>query len=270
MYQKRNLSEWMLFFSLLLAGLVTGCAAMPSVEEEISMPLWMSEEGEDPLAYQGIGSAPGDDEAAGTVAEEAALRALAAVIAKDESVRLAEGLKMKGELIEGENLLVTVQDSLLPLLSDVEPADNWISPEKVYWSLISIRRQDWDYMRATDRRTSVPVPGGLKQFSGMNSSILDILNRMDLPLQLIPGGSQTPYRLQLDWIVTNLDESSLEISAALRFEQYGVLLQKKLYGPVSVAGKTISDAREEGAAMILDLLRNDPDLPLMIEEWSVQ
>ncbi|OQY32762.1 MAG: hypothetical protein B6241_10080 [Spirochaetaceae bacterium 4572_59] len=270
MYHKRNLSGWTLFFSLLMAELFTGCAAMPPVEEEISMPLWMTESGKDSQAYSGIGAASGYDEAAGIAAENNARKDMAAIIAKDESMRLAEQLKAQGQYIQGENLFGTVRDSLLPLIADVEPAGIWISPEKESWAFLSIQRQDWDRMRAADRRTSVPVPTGLEQFSGMNSSILGILNEMNLPLQLIPGGSHTPYRLQLDWFVTDQLDNSLQISATLSFEQYGVLLDKRLYGPILVSGKTLADAREEGAALILDLLYNDQDFPLMVKKLTVK
>jgi hypothetical protein len=242
------------------------CATSP--EKNIRPePDWLSSPPSDSGFYYGIGGSITDDEAKDR--ERALVRArsdLAASISVDVISVLDLKNKVDAEGISTETLESRVQQSVEQSLVNLQTVDSWYHPDRGYWVLVRMDKEEWDKQRREDRRVSIPVPSGLEELSGLNVSFLSALNNKNLPLKLLPGGKKTPYEIRLDWIVSDypqLDDSTgiffSKVSGTVSFKQYGLLLYSKPYGPVKDGGLNYEQARERAAQKVLLQFSGDED-----------
>jgi hypothetical protein len=270
-----KVSGQVFFFPLFVAGSVIGCAGHNNTESDAVTPYWVRGQRENGDAYTGVGmSETGDRETDRQQASEAAREEIADLVAVEESEKLAVFLRENERDRRPEEIQRAVKEALLPILPKADTVDTWLSPDGQFWVYRKLDRSEWESQKMRDKRVSVPVPEGLEEFSGMNVSFLSVIRDMGLPIQLIPGEKQTPYRLHLNWDVSvskdpDLDETLhwVRAGATVSFELYGVVVARKLYGPLISSGKTPEEAREAGASAVLDLLRKDGELPVQMKEF---
>ncbi|MDC7232612.1 MAG: LPP20 family lipoprotein [Spirochaetales bacterium] len=253
-----------LFILLTLLSLIS-CAVStvdPAVEAE---PEWMSTPPSDDDFYYGIGgSSTGNEAEDREIAISRAQSNLAASISVDIISELELSNTVAADGSSKETLESRIQQSVSQSLVNLEAVDNWFHPDRGYWVLYRMNRQDWEAQRKADRRVSVPVPSGVAENSGYNIPFIAILTTKDLPLQLLPGGRNTPYEITLDWVVSDfpvLEESGgihfSRLSGVVSFKQYGLVLFSREYGPVKEGGLNYEQARERAALKVLEAFRAD-------------
>jgi len=257
---------------LIPGGLFFSCASAVRTAEEEPEPVWMTEVPDSTYYYIGIGGSSGGDEAAD---REKAMARARAELAASISVDISSELIMKAEVnatgMTEETLSRNIRQSVEQTLTNLETAGSWYSPEKGYWVYLRLNRSEWEKRSREDLRTSIPVPVGLPELSGMNVSFVNILSGMNLPVQLIPGGRNTPYEMTLEWTISDLPVlEELEglhfsrVRAVVSFRQYGVVLFSREYGPVKEGGLSHEQARERGAGKVLLQFRDDPEFPQLV------
>ena len=254
-----------LLFSLFLSIplIISSCAGQSRTGSE--EPGWLSTPPADEEYYFGIGGSDTGNEADDReIAMARAQSDLAASISVDiiSELRLEEKASSTGE--SSETLESRITQTVSQSLVSLETLDSWYNPDRGYWILVRMEKSVWEEQRATDRRMSVPPPGGLDINSGLNIPFLSILSGKNLPFQLLPGGRNTPFELSLDWVVSDfpaLDETGgiffSSLTGVVSFRQYGVVLFTREYGPYKEGGLSYDQARERGALKILDEFRRD-------------
>lgn len=250
--------------SLLLILTLSSCMSSSDtpIEEE---PDWMSSPPSDEGYYYGMaGSDTGDEAEDREIAITRAQSNLAASISVSIISELELRNKISSDGSSTETLESRINQSVSQSLVNIETVDNWSHPDRGYWVLLRMDKTEWENQRKSDRRVSIPIPTGLEENSGYNILFLAILTNKDLPLQLLPGGKNTPYEISLDWLVNDyplVEESGgihfSKLSAVVSFKQYGLILFSREYGSVKEGGLNYEQARERAAVKVLDEFRND-------------
>lgn len=232
------------------------------IEEE---PDWISSPPSEEGYYYGIGGSDSGDEAEDReIAISRAQSNLAASISVSIISELELSNKVSADGSSTETLNSRINQTVSQSLANLETVDNWSHPDRGYWVLLRMDRTQWENQRKADRRVSIPVPSGLEDNSGYNIPFLAILTNKDLPLQLLPGGKNTPYEISLDWLVSDyplIEESGgihfSKMTAVVSFKQYGLILFSREYGAVKEGGLNYEQARERAAVKVLDEFKND-------------
>lgn len=253
-------------FTILLLLSLSSCMSSTAsiVEEE---PDWISTPPSEEGYFYGMGGSDTGNEAED---RELAISRAQSNLAASISVSIISELELRNKVssdgISTETLESRINQSVSQSLVNLETVDNWSHPDRGYWVLLRMEKTEWENQRKSDRRVSIPIPTGLEENSGYNIPFLAILTNMDLPLQLLPGGKNTPYEISLDWLVTDyplIDESGgiyfSKLSAVISFKQYGLIIFSREYGSIKEGGLNYEQARERAAVKVLDEFRNDPD-----------
>jgi LPP20 lipoprotein len=228
-------------------------------------PDWISSPPSEEGYYYGMGGSDTGDEAEDReIAITRAQSNLAASISVSIISELELSNKVSADGRSTETLESRINQSVSQSLVNLETVDNWSHPDRGYWVLLRMEKTEWENQRKSDRRVSIPIPTGLEEHSGYNIPFLAILTNKDLPLQLLPGGKNTPYEISLDWLVTDypvMEESGgihfSKLSAVVSFKQYGLILISREYGSIKEGGLNYEQARERAAVKVLDEFRND-------------
>jgi hypothetical protein len=268
-------SHYMYSFFLLI--ILSSCMSRPE-QIETAEPDWLSNPPAEEGFFYGIGGSntqnEGDDR---EIAMARAQSDLAASISVDIISELELNNKVAADGSSKETLESRVHQSVSQSLVNLQTLDNWYSESRGYWILLRMDKVEWENQRKSDRRVSIPVPVGLDENSGYNIPFLAALTSMDLPLQLLPGGKNTPYELTLDWVVSDypvIDESGgivfSKLSGIVCLKQYGLILYSREYGPLKEGGLSHEQARERAAVKVMNEFRNDvsfkDDIGRMISE----
>lgn len=254
-------------FTILLILTLSSC--MSSTDQSFEAePEWMSAPPSEDGFYYGIGGSDTGDEAEDReIAISRAQSNLAASISVDVISELELNNKVAADGSSTETLESRIHQSVSQSLIHLETVDNWYHPNRGYWVLFRMNKAEWENQRKADRRVSIPAPSGLEDNSGYNIPFLAILTNMNLPLQLLPGGKNTPYEIALDWVVSDypvIEESGgihfSKLNGVVSFRQYGLVLLSREYGPVKEGGLNYEQARERAAVKVLDEFRNDDSI----------
>ena len=260
-----SLKSLFLLFIIVLAS----CAGSPRAVNE-KEPDWLFHPPGDKGFYYGIGNSnSGHESKDRSAALIRAKGALAASISQD----ILSDLEMKNSEIaeesdeNGKKLLENrIKQSVEQSLMNVQIWESWYHPKRGYWVLVRIGKDDWHTRQVADRRVSIPVPQGLTESTGFNIPFVAALSGMNLPLQLLPGGKNTPFELSLEWVVSDLPLSEdlgeiyfSELKGIVSFKQYGILRFSREYGPIKESGLSYEQSHERGAVRILKEFQEDED-----------